>query len=163
MGASMVTLCFSEFYKMQTYKVTVDEDKTISWYNDKGQLHRLDGPAVEWADGDKEWWVEGKPHRLDGPAVEWANGAKWWYVESKLHRLDGPAIEWADGTKEWYVNDKRHRLDGPAIEHADGAKGWFVEGKELTEKEFNEYIKPKPTCEGKVVEIDGKKYKLVSI
>jgi hypothetical protein len=163
MGASMVTLCFSEFYKMQTYKVTVDKDKTIHWYNDKGQLHRLDGPAIEYVDGYKAWHVEGKCHRLDGPAVEWASGYKAWWVEGKRHRLDGPAIEGADGTKSWFVEGKCHRLDGPAIEHADGAKGWFVEGKELTEKEFNEYIKPKPTCEGKVVEIDGKKYKLVSI
>lgn len=23
-------------------------------------LHRLDGPAVEWPDGSKEWWIEGK-------------------------------------------------------------------------------------------------------
>jgi len=32
---------------MQTYKVIVHEDKTIRWYNDKEELHRLDGPAVE--------------------------------------------------------------------------------------------------------------------
>lgn len=25
-----------------------------------GQLHREDGPAVEWADGSKSWWVDGK-------------------------------------------------------------------------------------------------------
>jgi len=31
----------------------------------------------------------------------------------------------------------------------------------MTEKKFNEYIKPKPSCEGKVVEVDGIKYKLV--
>ena len=123
---------------MQTYKVTVDEDKTIRWYNDKDQLHRLDGPAVEQANGGKEWYVDGKRHRLDGPAVERANGGK-----------------------EWYVDGKRHRLDGPAVEGTNGYKEWWVEGKELTEKEFNEYIKPKPTCEGKVVEVDGIKYKLV--
>ena len=100
---------------MQTYKVTVDEYKTIRWFNNKDQAHRLDGPAVEQADGGKSWWVEGKRHRLDGPAIEWA----------------------------------------------DGRKEWFVEGEPLTEKEFNAYIKPKPTCEGKVVEVDGIKYKLV--
>lgn len=123
---------------MQTYKVTVDEYKTICWYNEKDQLHRLDGPAIEYADGTKKWLVEGK-----------------------LHRLDGPAIEYADGTKSWYVNDKFHRLDGPAIEHADGYKGWYVEGKQMSKEEFKEYIKPKPTCEGKIVEVDGVKYRLV--
>jgi len=123
---------------MQTYKVTVDEHKTIRWYNDKDEYHRLDGPAIEWANGTKEWYVDGK-----------------------LHRLDGPAIEWSDGSKEWWVDGKQHRLDGPAIEYADGFKAWYVDGKQMSEKEFNEYTKPKPSCEGKVVEVDGVKYKLV--
>jgi hypothetical protein len=123
---------------MQTYKVTVDEDKTIRWFNDKGELHRLDGPAVEGANGYKAWYVDNKCHRLDGPAVECANGYKAWFVDGKRHRLDGPAVEWADGYKEWRVD-----------------------GKEMSEKEFNEYTKPKPSCEGKVVEVDGVKYRLV--
>jgi hypothetical protein len=29
-------------------------------YNETGLLHRLDGPAVEYSDGDLEWWVNGK-------------------------------------------------------------------------------------------------------
>ena len=146
---------------MQTYKVTVDEEKTIRWYNDKDQLHRLDGPAVDRADGTKVWYVNGKLHRLDGPAFEYADGTKVWYVNGKPHRLDGPAAEWASGTKVWYVNGKLHRLDGPAAEWASGTKEWWVDDKLMTEKEFNEYIIPKPTCEGKVVEVDGIKYKLV--
>ena len=31
----------------------------ISYLNDNGFLHRTDGPAVEWASGDKSWWVYG--------------------------------------------------------------------------------------------------------
>lgn len=146
---------------MQTYKVTVDSYKTIRWYNEKNQLHRLDGPAIEWANGSKAWFVEGKCHRLDGPAVEHADGSKSWCVEGKLHRLDGPAIEYATGTKDWYVEGKRHRLDGPAREWASGYKDWYVEDKRMTEKEFNAYTKSKTTCEGKVVEVDGIKYKLI--
>ena len=148
---------------MQTYKVTVDEYKTIRWYNDKHELHRLDGPAVEWSSGDKAWYVENKLHRLDGPACEWADGDKEWWVKGKFHRLDGPAIEYTNGHKSWYVNGKFHRLDGPAIEHADGYKVWYVNGKLMSEEEFNAYIKPKPTCENKVVEVDGIKYKLTAI
>ena len=123
---------------MQTYKVIVDDDKNICWYNDKEQLHRLDGPAVEYADG-----------------------AKVWYVEDKRHRLDGPAVEYADGSKTWYVEDKRHRLDGPAMECADGSKAWWVNGKPLTEEEFKDCTIPRHSCEGKIVEVDGIKYKLV--
>jgi len=45
-------------------------------------------------------------HREDGPAIEWDNGYKAWYLNGELHREDGPAAEWADGSKAWYLNDK---------------------------------------------------------
>jgi hypothetical protein len=114
------------------------------YYKDKAMtvLHRIDGPAVERADGSKFWYVDGKCHRLDGPAVEYADGSKSWYVDDKRHRTDGPAIEWADGYKAWYVDGERHRLDGPAIEWADGTKYWYVDDKNLTEKEFNALTRP---------------------
>ena len=51
----------------------------IEYLNDKDQQHRLDGPAMEWADGYKAWFVNGKRHRLDGPAIERSNGSKAWY------------------------------------------------------------------------------------
>ena len=44
------------------------------------QLHRLDGPAVEFTDGTKEYWVEDQQHRLDGPAIEWADGSKEYWI-----------------------------------------------------------------------------------
>ena len=58
---------------------------------------------------------QGQRHRLDGPAVEGANGTKQWFQNGQLHRLDGPAVEYANGTKVWYQNDQRHRLEGPAV------------------------------------------------
>jgi len=45
-----------------------------------------------------------KLHREDGPAVEYANGDKLWYINDECHREDGPAIEYTNGDKEWYVN-----------------------------------------------------------
>jgi len=87
--------------------------------------------------GTIEWYQNDKLHRLDGPAIEYANGYKFWYQNDKLHRLDGPAVEYANGYKVWYQNDKRHREDGPACEYADGDRYWFIEGKELSEEEFN--------------------------
>ena len=45
-----------------------------------------------------------KLHRLDGPAREYPNGSKYYYVEGNRHRLDGPAIERADGSKQYWVN-----------------------------------------------------------
>ena len=88
----------------------------------------------------------------------YANGSKEWFLNGKYHREDGPAFEWANGTKDWYLNDKLHREDGPAIECANGSKIWFLNGELLTEEQFNKKMK-KP-CENKVVEIDGIKYKL---
>ena len=76
----------------------------------------------------------------NGPVTN-ANGDKVWYKDGKLHRLDGPAVDRADGAKEWYKDDKLHRLDGPAVERTNGDKLWYINDKQLTEKEFNEYIK----------------------
>ena len=74
----------------------------IEWHNAEGLPHRLDGPAVEWKGGSKEWYKDGVRHRLDGPAAEWADGTRIWFKNGEIHRLDGPAIEKADGTKSWY-------------------------------------------------------------
>ena len=90
------------------------------------------------------------------------DGAKFWYLNGQLHREDGPACEHQSGTKEWYLNGQLCREDGPACEYASGDKYWYINGQELTEEEFNKKTKP-VTCAGKVVEIDGKKYKLVEV
>jgi hypothetical protein len=66
---------------MIEYTVQVSEDKT-EWRNPEGKLHRENGPAVEWNDGEKEWFVDGLRHRTDGPAREWANGFKEWYINN---------------------------------------------------------------------------------
>jgi len=90
----------------------------------------------------------------------YTTGNKSWYIDEKLHREDGPAIEFADGTKEWYLNDKLHREDGPAREYANGDKYWYLNDKLMTEEKFN--LKTK-SCAGKIVEIDGKKYRLTEV
>ena len=117
---------------------TVYNNGDEAWYK-HGKLHREDGPAIENADGSKEWWVNGNRHRLDGPAVEWRNGTKAWWVNGELHRLDGPAVETSYGTKEWWVNGKLHREDGPAVETNYGTKKWYIEGQEVSEFDVSWY------------------------
>ena len=146
---------------MKEYIVKVKEDRTC-WFNLEGQRHRENGPAVEYSNGDKSWWMNGKRHREDGPAVEWPDGSKFWYLNAKLHRENGPAIELVDGSKAWYQNGKPHREDGPAIERPDGSKEWWLNNELLTEQEFNGMISQKG-INNKIVEIDGKKYKLTEI
>ena len=62
-------------------KKEIDEFGNIFYYNENNKLHREDGPAIEYVDGDK-----------------------WWYKNEKLHREDGPAMEY-DGYKEYWYND----------------------------------------------------------
>ena len=64
--------------------------------------------CVEYTDGSKEWYQNGKLHRTDGPAIEWASGNKYWYVNDKLHRTDGPAVEWTSGEKFWYIDGNEY-------------------------------------------------------
>ena len=84
---------------------TIDENGDKFWRNKEGELHRIDGPAIEYGDGDKEWYKMGKLHRIDGHAVEWSSGRRDWYQNGVLHRIDGPAIEYGNGNKSWFYNN----------------------------------------------------------
>jgi hypothetical protein len=92
--------------------------------------------------GDRIWRDEtGAAHRTDGPAAEWANGYKAWYLHGERHRTDGPAVEHANAHyKEWWVHGRRHRTDGPAVDHANRYKAWFLHGKETTQWEFTNLL-----------------------
>ena len=152
---------------MNKYFVTVDAKGTTRWYKDaKGTvLHRTDGPAIEWANGYKSWWLNGRLHRTTGPAIEYADGSKNWYLNGRLHRTTGPAIEYADGSKNWYLNGRRHRTDGPAIQwpgHPLGDNRWFLNGKHLTEQQHRDLTAP--IQEMTVAEIEkalGKRVKII--
>jgi hypothetical protein len=127
---------------MKTYKVTVDHEGTIYWYNEKDHLHREDGPAVEFTDGSKHWYVNGKLHRADGPAVEFTDGFKEWFIHGQRHREDGPAFEWPDGQYEWYLNGKLHRIGGPACGWPDGTEEWWLNGEGYSEKNYWNQLRP---------------------
>ena len=81
-----------------------DKNGNLRWYNEKGQLHREDGPAEIVSNGGCYWCINGKLHRENGPAVECTSGHKEWWVNNKLHREDGPAVEWENGYKQWWVD-----------------------------------------------------------
>ena len=57
----------------------------IEYWNEKGKLHRLDGPAIEWDSGSKYWCINGQYHREDGPAVEYSDGSKSWCLNGKYY------------------------------------------------------------------------------
>jgi hypothetical protein len=87
----------------------------------------------------------GIAHREDGPAIEYVNGDKCWFINGKRHKEGGPAIDHVDGHKEWYINGELHREDGPAVERINGLKQYFLKGieyKNITSDE--EWIKLVP-------------------
>jgi len=99
-------------------------DGTVHYYNSKGQLHREDGPAIEYCKSE-------------------LGGGNRWFFNGKKHRIDGPAVTHADGTTEWWLDGQRHRIDGPAFEHPD-KNMWFYKGKQIycdNLKEFHRLIK----------------------
>jgi hypothetical protein len=72
--------------------------------------------------GNKRWFLNEELHREDGPAVEYSNGYKAWYLYGKRHREDGPAIIQADGTKEWWLNGEF--IEKTEFDSAWGPKNW---------------------------------------
>ena len=71
-----------------------------------------------------------------------------------------------DGSRRYYLNDLLHREGNlPAVEYADGSKQYWENGIQLTEAEAEAKRKPKSAdpCDGKIVTIDGKEYKLMAV
>lgn len=64
--------------------------------------------------GDKRWYHHGQLHRENGPAVEWSNGSKEWFIRGQRHREDGPAVDYVvsttrpKGLKQWYLYDETY-------------------------------------------------------
>ncbi len=106
------------------YIKPVDPRKVIDNFGDK--KYYLDGRLNSWS------YIDESGNLIELPAIERANGDKEYFINNKRHRDNGlPAIECANGNKYYYVDDKRHRDNGlPAIERANGDKEYYVNGKE---------------------------------
>jgi hypothetical protein len=125
----------------------IDDFGDKRWKLD-GKLHNENGPAVEFADGTKCWFIHDKCHRfeidprtgLSLPAIEWSDGSKDWYRYGKFHRdeldpetgLSLPSTTYPDGLMYWYRHHIRHCEDGPAIVYPDGRTQYWINGKHLT-------------------------------
>jgi len=67
---------------------------SINIYYNLGNIHRNNGPA--WIDPNyKKWYVNDELHRTDGPAIEYNNGMVEWWWKGKSYMFDG----WADISK----------------------------------------------------------------
>lgn len=61
-----------------TFRIT--DFGTQIWYNDDNKYHCIDGPAMINVDGTKHWYFQGRRHRVDGPAIEWWDGDSCFYL-----------------------------------------------------------------------------------
>ena len=109
-------------------------------YYKGGCLHREDGPAVIWPDGNLEWWGNGKTIRGFRPDfyvsfVETETkkkGVAYWIRDDLPHREGGPAyvrLEEEGGGMEWFIDGKLHREGGPAIIYKNGITQWWLNGE----------------------------------
>ena len=107
----------AELFEALKYRIEVDRHGTRRYYNSAGQLHRDDGPAVVWRDGDKEWYQNGLRHRDVDPAVVWYNGDEEWYQNGLRHREVGPAVKRKSGRpyRDWETDRKSTRLNSSHI------------------------------------------------
>ena len=61
-------------YDILKYRTEVDEYGIRSYYDNSGQLRRIDGIL------HNAWFHNNQRHRTDGPAIIWINGAKEWWL-----------------------------------------------------------------------------------
>jgi antitoxin component YwqK of YwqJK toxin-antitoxin module len=105
----------------------------------------------------------------------WENGRlmREWFTTSygRQHNDAGPAFrEWHENGQlvyeSYWLNGNRHNAAGPAVRrwHENGqlaVEEYWLNGMKLTKAEWEARVKPAP-CDGKVVEIEGRRYKLVA-
>jgi hypothetical protein len=136
----------------EEYIVRVYENGNIKWFNKDNKLHRVGGPAIEYFNGTKAYYIDDILHRVDGPAIESPNGEKEYYQYGKLHNLKGPAYVNSNGTCQYYIN-------GVFYEENDFDK----EVERIKNEELISQKQSDNNLDGKTVEIDGVKYRLEKI
>ena len=141
-------------FAFRTSRMPRMEGGTIKWI--VGDKYHTDGsiPAYRDRNGHKEWLSEGKRHRLDGPAIVFADGAEQHYIHGlfigvqdfakykaqidaglittapvpqggfecrstktgNLHADGVPAVRYADGKSTFCKDGLLHNEAGPASE-----------------------------------------------
>ena len=80
MSASMTEAALFELLSLE---LRVDSEGTLCYYNARGQIHRVHGPAVVCTNGFRAWHQNGLLHRIDGPAIEYDGGFRAWLINGK--------------------------------------------------------------------------------
>lgn len=144
-----------EAYANAYHKQEMPFGKGFKYINEKGEFHRLNGPAIEHHNGVKEWYKNGKLHREDGPAIETPGIRQEWYKNGKLHRdpEKGPAVITVLNDKEYYKNGeliKRESYNGNTMYYDKDGKFHKTDGPALVTESRDYYYK-----HGKLHRTDG--------
>ena len=68
-----------------------------------------EGMYIDDKNGDKYTFKDNEYHSYNGkPAIEYCDGTKVWYRNGKGHRLYGPAVERCEGLKTWWLFDNEY-------------------------------------------------------
>ena len=70
--------------KTEVIHVETDRDGTVRYYDENSCLHNPAGPASEYRDGTRLYYIHGKIHREDGAAIEWPDGRKEYWINDRL-------------------------------------------------------------------------------
>ena len=54
------------YYKDNYMYKHINKYGSVFYYNESGQYHRLDGPAVEYSSGNKEYYINGVYYSYKG-------------------------------------------------------------------------------------------------
>lgn len=98
-------------------------------------LHREDGPAIEFHNGGKEWFLNGLRHREDGPAMEWEGDQREWFIYGKRHRIDGPAIEYSKLRAD--LNDKEYNDNLIDYDNDASNYSWYIDDVSCSQLEHS--------------------------
>lgn len=83
------------------------------------------------------YYKNGQLHREDGPALEYDNGYQKWYLNGLRHRANNlPAVIYKNNDQEYWLNGKQHRDNGPAVIYDKHYEYW-IHGVEYTKEEFD--------------------------
>ena len=87
--------------------LTIDRAGNKFYHNAYGDPHRVDGPAIEFINGNRSWYLAGKRHRADGPAFIWLNGKsiEWWLNGIQYDNPDKMPFELFVAYMKWRANN----------------------------------------------------------
>lgn len=78
-------MIIEKVYVRCNYAADYASVNTINWKNKNDQYHRKNGPAVEYSNGEQDWYRYGQFHREGGPAITFLNSSNdEYYINGNL-------------------------------------------------------------------------------